>query len=256
MNLTLCVVLPLGLAVGHDEPAKSSVEEARAVLAAVVKAAEENAAKDKGKLDGDALAELYVRRAAAAAADGSLSAKGFLLGLGVALDDSDLLRKNLVLRRTLAQVETDREREKRLKVIGKPTLRNRHDWVLHFTISAGLTGQLGAAVAEQIGLEKEFLDMRPGGSGFSFGDLAADYAGVAFAQRLLDNDADAKKLLAALAEGFKGDDFLPKVDDLEEGLSKASLEEKYGKGDDPRFLEQCKAVRERVRKAPGLKPPE
>jgi hypothetical protein len=256
MNLTLCVMLPLGLAVGHDDPAKSSIEEARAVVAAIVKAAEENAAKEKGKLDGDALADYYVRRAAAAAADGGLSAKAFLLGLGVALDDSDLLRKNVVLRGTLAKVESDREREKRLKVIGKPTLRGRHDWVLHFSISAGLTGQLGPALAEQIGLEKEFLDMRPGGSGFSFGDLAADYAGVAFASRLLEKDADAKKLLAALAEGFKGDDFLPKVDDLEEGLSKAKLEEKYGKGDDPRFLKQCEGVRERVKRAPGLKPPE
>src|SRR5262245_37494696 len=177
MNVSLGIALSLSLVAA--EP-KSITEEARPVVAAVVRAAEENAARAKGKLDGDALADFYVRRAAAEARDKGLSPKAFLVGLGVALDSTDLLRKNVLLRGVLAQIETDSERDKRLKVLGQPTLRGRHDWMMHFAVSGALTAQLGPDAAEQIGLTKELLDSREGGSGFSFGDLAADYAGVAF----------------------------------------------------------------------------
>jgi hypothetical protein len=252
MNLCLCVAA-LCVAPVAAEP-KSNFEEAKTVVAAVVKAAEENAAKGKAKLDGDALADFYVRRAAASARDSGVAPGAFLLALGVALDDSDLLRNNFLLRRVLTQIESDQEREKRLKVLGQPTLRKRHDWLLHFAVSAALTSQLGADVAEQIGIAKELQDSR-GGSGFSFADLAADYSGIAFAQRLLEKDETGKKLLPGLAEGFKGDDFLPKLDDLEDGLPAAKLQEKYGKIDDPRFVKRCEGVRELVKMSPGFMSP-
>lgn len=252
MNATLLASLSLCL-LPAAEP-KSAAEEARPVIAAVVKAAEENAARQTGKLDGDALGDFYIRRAAAAARDGDLPPRAFLLGIGVALDSTDLLRKNVLLRGVLTQAESDQERERRLKVLGKPTVRGRHDWIMHFAVSAALTSQLGPETAEQIGLTKEFLDARDGGSGFSFADLAADYAGVAFANRVLDRE-NGKKLLAAVAEGFKGDDYLPKIDDLEDGLPAAKLHEKYGKSDDPRFLKHCEEVRKRVMEASALKPP-
>jgi hypothetical protein len=252
MNLSLCLAAALWLTPVTAEP-KSVVEETKTVVAAVVKAAEENAAKGQDKLDGDALADFYVRRAAVAARDSEVSPKAFLLALGVALDDSDLLRKNILLSRVLRQIESDQERNKRLKVLGNPTLRKRHDWLLHFAVSAALTSQLGTDVAEQIGIAKELSDSR-GGSGFSFADLAADYSGVAFAQRLLDKEQAGKKMLAAVADGFKGDDFLPTLDALEDGLPAAKLQEKYGKVDDPRFIKRCEGVRELVKQSPGFMP--
>ena len=76
------------------------------------------------------------------------------------------LRKNPVLRPFLAELETDAERQRRLKSIGRPCLRGREDWSLHFAISAALTARLGAEAAERLGIAKELWDAR-GDSGFS-----------------------------------------------------------------------------------------
>jgi hypothetical protein len=195
---------------------------------------------------------LYVRRAAAAARAENVSPRGFLLGLGVALDHSDLLRKNPLLLPFLAQVETNDERQRRLKSLGKPSLRGREDWAMHFAISAGLTGQLGPRSAEALGIAKELWDAH-GESGFSFADLAADYAGIALAQMLLEKGRERR--LGELAEGFRGDDFLPRLDDLEDGLPWERFVEKYGGTDDRRFTEHCEAIRRRVAKAPAYQPP-
>ena len=51
---------------------------------------------------------------------------------------------------------------------------------MRFAISAALTAHSGAERAKQVGVAKEFLDAL-GSSGFSFADLAADYAGIASA---------------------------------------------------------------------------
>jgi hypothetical protein len=53
-------------------------------------------------------------------------------------------------------------------------------------------------------------------------------------------------------EGFRGDDFLDKNDDLEEGLSLERFTKQYGSVGDPRFQKKKDAIRERVGKAPGL----
>ena len=62
-------------------------------------------------------------------------------------------------------------------------------------MSAALTVAAGPQAAESAGILKEMLDSR-GGSGFSFADLSADFAGIAFARRLLDKPerlADVEK---------------------------------------------------------------
>ena len=43
-----------------------------------------------------------------------------------------------------------------------------------------------------------------GASGFSFGDLAADFAGVALAKQMLQDKDSGDRLLRALAESFQG----------------------------------------------------
>ena len=89
-----------------------------------------------------------------------------------------------------------------------------------------------------------------GTSGFSFADLAADYAGIELAKRLLAEKGELR--LGELVETFKGDDFLPKLDDLEDGLPWKAFVEKYGDTSDPRFLRHCEAIRARVLKCPGF----
>jgi len=57
------------------------------------------------------------------------------------------------------------------------TLMGRSDSAQHFAISAALAAWAGEPAANAIGVYKEIDDSR-GGSGFSFGDLAADPAGT------------------------------------------------------------------------------
>ena len=126
---------------------------------------------------------------------------------------------------------------------------------MHFWISAALTAHAGAETAEQIGIAKELLDAR-GRSGFSFSDLAADFAGVALAKQALAGDAESsQRFLGRLGEAFRGDRYLPAVEDLEEGISMDRFLEKYGGVKDPRFLQACDAIRARVGKSPGLSQP-
>ncbi len=218
--------------------------EVRRVVADLVKAAEENAAKGPHRLQGDALLDYYIRRAAAATREQKAAPRVFLVALGLALDDTDLLRKNPLARPYLASLETDAERARRLKVLGEPTLRKRHDWAMHFAISGALTALFGEEQAERIGVAKELWDAHRA-SGFSFADLAADFAGIAFARELL-GDKEWGRRLATVAEKFEGDKVLPKLDDLEDGLPWEEFVKKYGGADDERFRKHVEEVRRRV----------
>ena len=65
------------------------------------------------------------------------------------------------------------------------TLGGRDDLRQHFAISAGLDAATSGTAAIGIGELKELLDSNPGGSGFSFEDMAADVAGVRFSRTFL-----------------------------------------------------------------------
>src|SRR5947208_3622293 len=124
------------------------VAGARTVVAAIVGAAKENARRPAPR-KGDELTEYYVRAAAGAAAKlpEAQRAPAFLLGIGVALDTSALLRKAPGTGVLWKKVESDAERAQRLKVIGQPTMYGRHDLTKHFVVSAALTASHGARAA-------------------------------------------------------------------------------------------------------------
>jgi hypothetical protein len=238
----------------------SLAEGARAVVAAVVKAARHNARlprpTDPGtrppyRLGGDELTVHYVRAAAAAARrlPPRRAAGAFLVGLGLGLDDSEILRGNPLTAGLCRQVESDAERKARLGVLGLPTMQGRRDWAQHFVVSCALTEVVGPDLAEAAGLLKEQLDMRPGGSGFSFADLSADLAGVAFANRVRRGEVS----LDTLATRFVLPDYLPGAGRLREGLSAEQFAREYGTVDDPRFRAELKALRQRVQALPGHK---
>jgi hypothetical protein len=196
------------------------------------------------------LTEYYVRAAAAAARrlPQKQAVPGFLLAIGIALDSSTLLRTNPVTGTVWKRVESDKERGERLKVLGTPAVHGRHDLAQHFVVSAALTAVSGAKAAEAAGVLKELLDAEPGGSGFSFADLAADLSGVAFAERLLSGgklqDIEKKFTVAAFAVPPKG---------LIEGLSREQFEKRYGSTRDKRFRKELEALRKKVRELPGHK---
>ena len=69
-------------------------------------------------------------------------------------------------------------------MIGEPTLLGRRDLAQHFFVSGYLTATMGAEAANAAGVAKELVDANTT-SGFSFADLAADRAGVRFADGVM-----------------------------------------------------------------------
>lgn len=248
MLVTLVLSVCAGGQAGKPD-AEKLVPDARTVLAAVVEAAKENRRRKK-PIAGDELTAVYLKAAAAAARklpDGR-GGPAFALAVGVGLDTSALMRKNPVVAGTWRKVETDAERKARLEVLGEPTMHARHDLAQHFGVSMGLTAVLGEKRAESAGILKELLDAQDGGSGFSFADLAADFAGIALAKRVIDKP----ELLEGVEKGFAVKDYVPPPKGYAEGLTTAEFEKRYGGVRDERFRKARDEIVSRVQGLPGF----
>jgi uncharacterized protein YfiM (DUF2279 family) len=213
----------------------------RAVVAAAQKNSELPPASDAGLRattchEGDALTEYYFQNAAKAAQELSadVAPMAFLFAVAIGLDDSGALAKLPPTKRLVAAVESPGQRAVRTAFLGKPTMQGRNDLTKHFVISAYLAALQGAGNVEATGLAKELSDCRPGGSGFSFADLAANKAGILFAREILNG----RLALDQLADSFRVDQFMPKVDGLPEGLSVTQLLAQFGQQNDDRFQTQ------------------
>jgi len=246
-----------GLVLARPERLREVFDAARPVVQAVGASARLNreqprlgeAADDAPpRLDGDRLSEHYVRRAAAAAGQypGSIAPDAFLLGLGAALDDSDLLWGNPTLRPLLRQLESPAERDARLAVLGSPTMRSRRDLARHFAVSAMLTVLLGPQTAEWLGLQKEIADSH-GDSGFSFADYSANLSGIAFALAVQQR----KIPLERLENGFLVDDFLPDPAAMKENIPWPEFSETYGATPGKRLFAEREELRQRILAQPG-----
>ncbi|QDV74637.1 M12 family metallo-peptidase [Botrimarina mediterranea] len=218
---------------------------AAAVIEAVTRAAASNQKRDfDARLKGDELTDELVRAAAGAADD----PKGFVIGVGIAIDNSGALRMNPRTRAAVEGIEPDRQRRQRLNLLGKPTARGREDLVKHFFVSAAMTALLGEKEAYLWGFGKELADAtREGGSGFSFADLAADRAGVRFAKGVLAGNPPT----AGLATSFRIDNYLPAIDGLPEGLPLNDVVKTYGGQGDPRFNAQIEEIDRRIEALPA-----
>ncbi len=104
------------------------------------------------------------------------------------------------------------------------TLLGRIDTPQHFLVSAALSAQGGAALADAVGLFKELSDSK-GGSGFSFNDLAADRAGVRFGQF---SERDPIGFQTRLAAGVHEGELMPIVADLPEELTEQEFQRRFG----------------------------
>jgi hypothetical protein len=222
------------------EPAEAPPPAAK-VVAAVAKAARENAAlPEKERLSGDALGDHYVRRAAAAA-EGDAAA--FLVGIAHALDRKATLARNPLTAPSFRGLESEEEAKARKDSLGKPALRAREDLLVHFACSAAAALLVGPGPAEAAGIAKEIADRRPGGTGFSFADLLADLAGIRFAAWV---KADPKARLERLGKEFRGADFCPDPSKEPEGLDEEAFDKEYGSIKDDRFKAKLKALRDAV----------
>jgi len=244
--------------IAHLEPL---VAGARLVVQAIGKAAEQNRhlplrtpenAGGAHRLLGDRLTERLFRRGAAAAEPlpAEVAARAYLLGLGIAVDSSSVLRDSPIIGRLCRQVESDEERADRLRVLGNPTMRGRRDLAQHFVVSCALSVLIGPEATETVGIFKEIRDAQ-GGSGFSFVDLSADLAGVTFASGLRKRDL----FLKTVAGSFAVEDFLPGRGELREGIPWRTFLTEYGSAEDERFHQQQSAIRRRILNLPGYRSP-
>lgn len=265
VSLFVLIFLSLSIATHADEPdsprkqySEKLAENARTVLASIVKAARSNCRLPRYgppagfRRSGDDLTVYYVRVAASAARrlPEQEATPAFLLALGIALDDSSLLRSNPLTRGLWHAIESDEARNQRLAVIGSPTLQGRHDLAQHFAVSAALTAAAGPQAAESAGLLKEMLDAR-GGSGFSFADLSADFAGIAFARLLLEKPGR----LIEIEKQFRIGDYTISPRGLPEGLTAEQFEKRYGSLKDERFQRLQADIRKRIEALPGYRDP-
>jgi hypothetical protein len=124
-------------------------------------------------------------------------------------------------------------------------MRGRRDLAQHYFVSGFLAATMGSATAATAGTAKELVDSH-GKSGFSFADLAADRAGVLFAEGIMSR----RFALGLLAKGFSASAFLPDVAGLPEGLSAADLASRFGTANDPRFQKQMHEIDRRIRLLP------
>ncbi len=190
---------------GDSSPSEPRVEEGQpaslsAVERAVVALLAEFRVEPPAGATGNVLTEWYVKRLARAAQDlpADVAPRAFLIALGIGFDDSRLLREAPIVGTSIRRLETDEQRTARLSHVRGIALDGRHDWALHFFVSAMLAAQYGERAAAMAGLLKEIRDAH-GGSGFDKTDLAADRAGVAWAAKILSR----RLLLLELAEAYR-----------------------------------------------------
>lgn len=243
------------------EASGPQVAATRAVLQQIVAAARANAAladaqgASPGQLrrrTGDELTGYYLAQAAQAAAglDKEVSHEAFLFAIAIGLDHSDALWNNPLAGKFCRQVETAQQRAARIGVLGQPAMHGRRDLLQHFVLSAFLTAAYGESVAEAAGVAKEILDAQ-GGSGFSFADLAADYAGIAFAKAVLKEQIS----LDTVASRFTTADYVPAITGLPEGLSWTAFLERFGSTSDERFRRLREEIRTAITRLPAYRHP-
>jgi hypothetical protein len=133
-----------------------------------------------------------------------------------------------------------------------PTLSGRSDLSQHFIISAALKilAERGASLA--IGEFKELMDRAEGGSGYSFIDLAADRAGVKFAD-MATNPTFALTIQRRLAKDLDEAAYFPDIGGLIEGLDKEDFAQRFGSIESQMYHQELTKINKRINRLPLYK---
>jgi hypothetical protein len=94
-------------------------------------------------------------------------------------------------------------------------------------------------------LIKELVDAQ-GASGFSFADMAANRAGIVFANAVISG----RLSLDDVAQRFTIDAFLPPVEDLQEQLGAEEFAEAFGGMGDARLAGELNRIEARIQALP------
>lgn len=168
-----------------------------------------------------------------------------ILAWGITVGDPRLAR--------LIGLDSDSDLVRHAAALGQlATLRGRGDWSKHYALSAALAALEHPLISDAGGLMKEQLDALAPDSGFSFGDLAADRAGVRFASTATRSESLAKAMQLRLQTGFVVDDFFPPSVEFPENLSLEEFRRSFGSVGSQRYrneiegietqLDTCKAI--------------
>lgn len=130
-----------------------------------------------------------------------------------------------------------------------PKLAKRTDLSQHFIFSAAIKLLSDQGVTVAIGEFKELMDRVVSGSGYSFVDLAADKAGVKFADYLTDPDT-AKAGQSNLSIASNESVFFPQVMDLPEGLKTDAFKQTFKTVDSPEYQAMIDEIKGRVARLP------
>lgn len=138
---------------------------------------------------------------------------------------------------------------------GGAKLRGREDWARHFCVSAALAVAQSSFVSDLGGLLKEEVDALAQGTGFSFGDLAADRAGTRFAAAATASPDAARAAQARLHAGFSLSDYFPQVADLAENLTVEQFRRDFDGVGAPRYRAMVAEIESRLDRCPALRAP-
>ena len=144
------------------------------------------------------------------------------------------------------------QREQAGRELANVTLRGRADWTKHFFVSAAIALLSCEATSNKIGTLKEVLDAEDGGSGFSFGDFAANRAGIRLALAATDDQDSARRTQELLAGQFALDDVFPDVSDLPENLTTAEFQAKFGGVGGAEYLKLLAEIEQRLSQCAAL----
>ena len=162
-----------------------------------------------------------------------------ILALGIAIGDESFAKFARIpmepaLARQLQQVRSG------------TTLQGREDWPRHFALSAAISVATHPFVSQASGLLKEELDSLSGGSGFSFGDLLADKAGIRFAAAATRSRDSAIAFAQRVAVEIDPNDFFPPAADLPESLSVEKFRQAIGLVGSPKYQELTREIEKRL----------
>ncbi len=222
----------------------------RAVLQAVQQRAEANSGP--GALVGEALTNELIRSAAqtALALEEVDRIAAFLIGVGIALDDSNSLFDDPVTGNTIRGIESISERKLRQTAQSNPTLKHRRDLVRWFAHGCAIGELLTPTAAENSAVSRQLFDLhRP--VGLSIPALASEISGITFAGKLQGDP----QLLKRIANGLDLEHVLPNLAGLRDGFGIEKFEEVYGGVSDDRFRKLLAELRQRVKNAPLYREP-
>ncbi len=164
--------------------------------------------------------------------------------LALAIYAGDWRFERLIGSMRTAEMKSTRRRAVDLVLGGRQDLR------LHFVISAGMGIVTDTGISQAIGEFKELMDTVRGGSGFSFVDLAADRAGVRFAEVATGRAEDARRLQVLIAREPREYVFFPHVSELPEKISQAEFEHLYGNVESSEYKERVEKIDQLINQLP------